>query len=229
MKKSLLSLLLLGGFSPLMANAEVNVQLHKDVEAIVIEGETLPLTVLSKRNFTLPNGQNQLVVRVSKLVTKGAEFEKYRSDPTVLMFDASNTEITIAPHQNIRHESEAKALKSSVKYDLDSPSGEISAQQAILPRGSGLMRDYERELAKFNHKNGMVFYLDQSVQVTATDIQATPSIQNKQAENIRPQSIQPTPKVNSEHAEILMKADFLRMTTDERKAFLNWAVQNIHS
>ncbi len=221
MKKLLNSFLLLGGLSPFLAYANVNIQLDKNIEAVVIEGEELPLSVLNKSKFTLPNGQNQLVLRVSKLVTKGSEFEKFRSDPVVVTFDAADTTINIKPARDIRFEREVKEYKSNVNFILETQTeAPVIAKQAILPRGSGFTRDYEKELARFNKKNGIdVYKSHDGVPVDIISVKALPQKQVK------------APQVNmsNENAAILLKADFLRMTEKERKAFLEWAVQNINS
>ena len=77
MKNTLKSLFLMSVLCPFAVFAEVNVKLHKDVEAIVVQGEELPLTVMSKREFHLPDGQNQMVVRISKLVSKGVNLKSF--------------------------------------------------------------------------------------------------------------------------------------------------------
>lgn len=218
MKKRTISLLLLGMLSPFLAKAEVTIKLDKNVEAIVVEGEERPLTVLNKTSFTLPDGLNQLVLRVSKLVAKNSEFEKFRSDPMVVTFDASDTSLYIKPEHNIRFEREAKEYKSKAKFVLQTPDGQtLAAEQAILPRGSGFTRNYEKELARFNKKNQISVYQENEPVLA----QQAPL----PAKNVK----QVKAHLSGENAAILLKADFLRMTQEERKAFLTWASKNINS
>ncbi len=179
-----------------MVFADVTVSLHRDIEAVVVAGEELPLTVKKKSQFILPDGENQLVVRVSKLVEKGSEFEKFRSDPLVISFTASNSEVTISPSRMIRLERDIKDFKTNPSVILENQEQvRIAATQEALPRGAGLTRDYEKELIKFNAKRGY------SESKTEQDV----------------------PK---QHSVILLKADFLRLDENERKDFLKWAIEN---
>ncbi len=189
---------LLGAISllPSMVFADVTVSLHRDVEAIVVAGEELPLTVKKKSRFILPDGENQLVVRVSKLVEKGSEFDKFRSDPLVINFTGFNSEITISPSRMIRLERDIKDFKTNPSVILENQDKErIAAAQEILPRGAGLTRDYAKELAKFNAKS---------------------DYSESTAEQVVPK----------QHSVILLKADFLRLDENERKDFLKWAIEN---
>ncbi len=216
MKKRLISLLLLSMLSPFSVNAEVTIKLDKNVEAIVVEGEERPLTVFNKTSFSLPDGPNQLVLRVSKLVGKGAEFEKFRSDPVVVTFDVSDTSLYIKPEYDIRFEQEAKEYKSKAMFILQTPDGQtITAEQSVLPRGRGFTRNYEEELARFNKKNQINIYQENEPALAEKAPVATPRI--KQVKNTQ---------MNGENATILLKADFLRMTQEEQKAFLEWASKN---
>lgn len=219
MKKRFFSLLLLSMLSPFSAKAEVIIKLDKNVEAIVVDGEERPLTVFNKTSFSLPNGANQLVLRVSKLVTKGSEFEKFRSDPVVVTFDASDTSLYIKPEHDIRFEREAKDYKSKALFVLQTPDGQnLIAEQAVLPRGSGFTRNYEKELARFNKKNQINLYQeDEPVLVEQAPITTPRTKQVTRAQ------------MSGENATILLKADFLRMSQEERKAFLDWASKNTNS
>ena len=84
---------------------------------------------------------------------------------------------------------------------LDESSHQLEVTQAVLPRGNGLTRDYESELERFNQKQNTQF-----AKQTAN-----------QSSTIKMQS--------PENAILLLKADFLRLSADEQKDFIQWAVK----
>lgn len=222
MNRILKSIVFLGGLTPLLAFSQVNVTLHKDVEALVVNGEALPISVISKSKFELENGTNQLVVRVSKLVSSGSEFDKFKTDPLVITFDASDTDLTITPSRIIMAERQIKDFKQNPSFSLINSSGsQIESKQEVLPAGPGLLRDYEKELVKFNENRGIGKHVtlppSDSEPVKAKDLSLSTVLQAKKAE------------LSSENSMILMQADFLRMSAEEQKKFLNWAVKNVRS
>ncbi|AMG29930.1 DUF2057 domain-containing protein [Grimontia hollisae] len=223
MKRIFKSIVFLGGLTPLLAFSQVTINLHKDVEALVVNGEALPISVISKSKFELENGTNQLVVRVSKLVSSGSEFDKFKTDPLVITFDASDTDLTIMPSRDITAERQIKDFKQNPSFTLVSLNGnQIESEQEILPAGPGFLRDYERELVKFNEKRGLSY----SKSMADTKAEASSDINEKSNSSVYPVK---NAELSNENALILMQADFLRMSAEEQKKFLSWAVQNVRS
>ncbi|MCC4798978.1 VvgS protein [Enterovibrio norvegicus] len=237
MKQILKSVLVVGALVPFVANAEVNVTLHKDVEAVVVNGEELPITVMGKSQFSLENGTNQLVIRLSKLIATGSEYEKFKSDPLVVTFTSEDKEIMIEPTRQIMREAQVKDFKQSPSFTMTDQSGKtVSSQQNVLPQGPGFLRDYEKELARFNEKQGVVLggaALTASAVANAAEASAPSNVQKTSEPTvIAPQkqvSIQPAQGVSPENSIILMQADFLRMNPETQKQFLQWAVKNVRS
>lgn len=65
-----LKILLLAGLvgASFQAAADVKINLNRDVQPLVINGEELGFSLSDKSEFILKDGQNQLVLQVSKLV-----------------------------------------------------------------------------------------------------------------------------------------------------------------
>lgn len=237
MKQVLKSILVVGALMPFVANAEVNVTLHKDVEAVVVNGEEIPMSIMGKSQFSMENGTNQLVIRLSKLIATGSEFEKFKSDPLVVTFSSENTDIFIESTRDITREAQVKGFKQSPSFTLTDQSGNaVASQQDVLPQGPGFLRNYEKELVKFNEKHGIalgVSTLAVSTVASASELNESSHVQTPvETMTVVPQkqvSNQTMQSISSENAIILLQADFLRMNPEQQKQFLQWAVKNVRS
>ncbi|SKA48329.1 YccT family protein [Enterovibrio nigricans] len=244
MKRILKSLFIFFGFLPLFAHAAVDVKLSTDVEAIVVNGEELPLSVMSKTRFSLPNGVNQIVVRVSKLVqTGGSEWDKFKSDPLVLTFNVSDTSLEIRPTKKIAAEREIGDFKKNPSFVLLASNGkEIQANHMLLPKGKGLLRDYQDDIDAFNRAHGIEFKKAEDVEVVtkplaiptnassvAVPVAVTPEVTISPVKAVLSVPATEKVKVSSGNSMILMQADFLRMSIEEQQQFLQWAVENVRS
>ncbi len=138
------------------AIAQVEVRLHRDVAPIVVQDKEVGFSIKKKETFILPNGTNQLVIRVEKLVENLGEREKFNSKAVVVTFDANDSVINIEPTKNIKQRSQAFEFDESPKFDLNVISGEISKDsQGVLNASNGLTRDYLKELAAYNKENNL--------------------------------------------------------------------------
>lgn len=153
--KVMKSLLLIGAvvtsFAP---QADVNIELHRDIAPIVIDGEKVGFTLSSKSSFQVPNGVNQVVVRISKLIENRGEREKYNSDAYVLTFTESDESVTIKPGMKITREDHAEQFDTSPQFLVTDKNQRIVENRLDrLPSLGGLTRDYEAELDKYNEKH----------------------------------------------------------------------------
>lgn len=247
MKRIIKNILVLTALIPFFAAADVNVTLHKDVEALIVNGESVPMSIVEKKRFTLPNGNIQLVVRVSKLVQSESEFEKFKTDPLVISFDASDGDFIISATRTIVAKRQIKDFKQNPSFIVINNNGkDVNSTQDILPIGPGLIRDHEKELAKFNVKRANKAAQNSTAVASITDIsapsapvilasvKAVPAIAFIEAtsagESIRhaPEPVNSNNDMVSENALILLKADFLRMNAKDKQQFLRWAVKNIN-
>ncbi|CAH0534155.1 hypothetical protein VST7929_02063 [Vibrio stylophorae] len=215
--------------------AAVTVKLHQDLEPVLIDGEEVGLlTFGSQREIELPDGMNQLVVRVAKLVPSTDGFEKFNSSPVVITFNASNQEILVEPSIVIQRLDQLKRYKANPQMTVKDTDGKpFSVHQGVLMRGKGLMRDYEEELETYNKVHNYSFNTgDFSVTAAMPVVESTPAIQVDG--QTAPAAKQPQTTVQSkDFAPVTdfsapMQAMYLQMTPEQRQAFLSWAVQNVN-
>ncbi len=86
-------------------------------------------------------------------------------------------------------------------------------RQGVLKRGSGISRDYERELEKYNKNNGISNNLT-SLPVTTID------------EDNSLKVVSTLNKINATSSSVLseLKSNFEGLTLEQRKEFLMWAI-----
>ena len=62
--------------------AQVTVSLDRDIEVLVTNGEEFDKPMIGHAGkLVLPDGENQLLVRVAKLIHRGGKKEKFNSHP----------------------------------------------------------------------------------------------------------------------------------------------------
>ncbi|MBE1274678.1 DUF2057 family protein [Enterovibrio baiacu] len=195
--------------------ADVNVKLHRDLEFMVINGEELGFNLGTQKTATVPNGQNQVVIRVSKLLPKGSAHEKFNSRPMVVTFDASDTELEVVPTRRIESSRDVSGFDLKPSIDIRS-SGAVDFHQGVLQRGPGVLPDIQRDLALFNKTENILVGSVANPDLVLNELPIAASVQLKD-------KIQE----KSGNRFILLQADFLRMTQEQQKSFLSWAVQNV--
>nr|WP_159063804.1 DUF2057 family protein [Thaumasiovibrio occultus] len=197
------------------ASAEVTLQLHKDLQALIVNGESQGFSLTGHNEFVLPDGQNQVVVRVSKLLPLGSEYEKFNSRPMVLTFDATNTVVEILPSREIRRPNEVDGfdVKPSVKVNGVELSS-IAFHQGLLQRAPGMLPDYNRDLVAYNNMNGFSHLNEQAQPVVAA---VAPRVVYEAEDGA---TVPLTPEE--------LQGIFLQMSVEEKQAFMAWAVQNMN-
>jgi len=162
--------------------AEVELKFHRDISPIVIDGEELGYSLFSKDSYTVPNGVNQVVFRVSKLVERQGEREKYNSPAYVLTFEQSDTSLSFEPGVKITRSEHVEAFNESPKFNVIDENGRtVNFKYAVLPASDGLTRDYEKELAKYNSKHYPELA---TAAVVATNNTPAPKKQSSQQQNM---------------------------------------------
>ncbi|WP_104399163.1 YccT family protein [Vibrio penaeicida] len=195
------------------AQADVKVHLHRDLAPVVVDGEEVGFSFGAKSPLVLKDGKNQIVVRVSKLVAKQGEHEKFNSEPIVVTFEAANKELTLNPAKVITRSDQVGSFGDNPKVKmLDVAGHSYPIDQGILKRGSGLTRDYERELTKFNQKNGIKIATATAATAATAATTATTAITTSSMSK------------NTSSTLSDLKADFGKLSSTEKKEFLMWAV-----
>ncbi len=199
------------------SQAAVNVQLSHDIEAVVINGESSFSFFGNDKNLELPNGVNQLVVRVSKLIQGQGNPEKYRSEPMIVTFEAKDSEVKLASGQRILNSTDGENFNDAPSLTVTDENGSpLAVKFDVLKRGGKFdtsamfSRNYAKEVALYNQKNGYSFVqgvepIQDFAQLNTTDVDASPKTLVTLDKNS-------------------LKALYLQLPTEKRKAFLQWAI-----
>ncbi|MGR5545951.1 DUF2057 family protein [Vibrio sp. PNB22_2_2] len=201
------------------AMSAVNIDLHRDIAPIVVNGEKLGFFINKKSVLALDDGLNQMVVSVGKLVqNQYGEREKFNSKPFIITFETSNADLELLLPTTFTKIEDAIKFDQSPSYILrNKKSGELVENvQAILPDSGGLTRDYEKEVAKYNHKNGFsIGYL------AAKDEKGSVNNNSYAVENAKAES-------NSKSVEMI-KYWYEKANSSDRKTFTDLALSNRNS
>ncbi|EMQ2875933.1 YccT family protein [Vibrio navarrensis] len=193
------------------ALAAVQVNLSKDVELLAVNGEEIGLRLFSKSELQLEDGLNQFVVRASKLVRQAnGEFEKFNSDPVIITFDAKDQKIQLSPQGDIATTTDADNFNKQPYFTLSSSSPNIQVEQELLPRGPGITRDYEKEIARFNAQRNIT--IDKASKESQFSEKQIDSTEKATSVGVKSNSLK------------VVKDQYLMLTEEERKQFLSWAV-----
>ncbi|EHA1126115.1 DUF2057 domain-containing protein [Vibrio navarrensis] len=206
-----LALLLVSTLCSGEALAAVQVNLSKDVELLAVNGEEIGLRLFSKSELQLEDGLNQFVVRASKLVRQAnGEFEKFNSDPVIITFDAKDQKIQLSPQGDIATTTDADNFNKQPYFTLSSSSPNIQVEQELLPRGPGITRDYEKEIARFNAQRNIT--IDKASKESQFSEKQIDSTEKATSVGVKSNSLK------------VVKDQYLMLTEEERKQFLSWAV-----
>lgn len=207
-KKTSLSLLVL--MFSYTAQADVVVNIDKDLQLLAINGEELTGSFGHTPQVTLSDGINQLVLRAEKVIHMGGNKNKYKSPAIVVKMVANNSQLLVQPSINIRDETMSKEFDRNPGVTVISQQGKVEyTQDVLLSRGMGLFRDYEKELVRFNQSNSTaaVSLHEQSVQNTSHGTEAYQyNVETSKVEQLKVHFSQ------------------LKLSDEEKKAFLSWAV-----
>ncbi|WEM41658.1 DUF2057 family protein [Photobacterium sp. DA100] len=201
-----------------IANAAVEVSFDKDLELLVANGEAMGKLAMSPETITLENGPNQLVVRLSKLVSYSGEYKKFRSEPVVVTFDVADTELLVKPSRHIVREQHINGFDKNPSMKIDQAGKSFDAfHQGILLRSSGMMRDHVKELEEYNIAQGFV----------AEDPRPKLEMKTTSGKAVVPAAVvkvgESNATANGDNALILLQADYLRLPIEQKQAFLRWA------
>lgn len=203
------------------SQAAVNVSFERDIELLAINGEQLGLLSSASSEIELENGPNQLIARVSKLVSYHGEFKKFLSKPVVLTFNVSDTDVHVRASRVIIRDDQIKGFDKNPSLALEMRGKPFTEfHQGILPRGAGLVRDYERELAAYNVEHG--FAAEAKPRPSINYVVTVAADSTKQKNAVATVSKSP---LSTDNVLILLQADYLRLPADKRAAFLDWAQQ----
>lgn len=138
--------------------AEVGLNFNENITPLVVDNEASGLWAFAKPEFKLPDGTNQVVFRVSKLVDNNfGEKEKFNSEAFVVTFDAADAKLTLSPDMQITRRLHVEQFNKTPKMKLTDENGNnVAFTLEELPYILGLGRDYEKELREYNIAKGIV-------------------------------------------------------------------------
>ena len=190
---------------PLAAKSAVSINLHQDIEALVINGKELGFSFLRKKELELEDGQNQIVIRVSKLITRNGEKEKYKSRPVVVTFNLKDDKLVVTPKKTFYRAVDIGDFDEEPLYLFENKKGIfIDLKQQILPLKLGIHQDYSKALREYNHSNGLETETSGSMNIVPRE-----SLSNK-----------------LENPVLIIQQLFIKATPIEKEQFTYWAFSN---
>ncbi|WP_114767707.1 DUF2057 domain-containing protein [Vibrio rhodolitus] len=194
--------------------AEVGLSFNDNLTPLVVDNEASGLWAFAKPKFKLPDGTNQVVFRVSKLVDNNfGEKEKFNSEAFVVTFDAADVQLTLAPDTQITRLLHVEQFNKNPKMKLTDENGNnIDFTIEELPYILGLGRDYEKELREYNVAKGIV-------PASAPSEVAIPS--NVQVVQVG--------QLSGGDASQMVSYWSKKATPQEREQFTNWVFENRQS
>lgn len=225
-KKSALALGLLATSS--FAVADVTVQIPSGVQVLVQNGQESDYSMLgfdSQDAVVLPNGESQLVFRLSHIVREsGSKKTKYKSLPMIATFTASDADLELKV-KRIDTLDEGRMFDKNPEFDLLNSGKAISVRKDKLSIGFDLMPDFEEEVAKYNRSGQSASWTGTSAAAAYTVVTATDKPKAEQPEQ---KLAQTTNSVESAiQSEQMLKYWFNQADAESQKAFLSWAIQNV--
>lgn len=229
MKKSICLLASITIFNSSPALADVKVELPDALRVVAMNGSSSNVS----KSVTLPDGTNQIVVRVIKDVGKRFDSEMEYSDAYVIKFSAQNETLELlAPKiSNVR---DIRAFNRDPKLELISKDKtKIHFDQDKLEKsGLQFIRNFEEELAVFNTTSSPAsLQVPPGKQNTKEQLGEEPTTVKKRTtieefgstpteSNSTPPSVQPVvqPKSN-EMAEDMLKYWYEQADDETRKKF----------
>ncbi|MCG7498465.1 DUF2057 domain-containing protein [Vibrio sp. Of7-15] len=206
-----LPVFILSMLSVFTLRAEVLINFDRGVEVLAVgQHEYTPSILSSTADFKLNNGVNQLLIRVTALVNRNGAKEKYVSQPFVMKFTASDTELLVSAPFAIRDDRGVRKFEKQ-PHVLLTQSGESYSfkSEMITSKEFSLFKNYNELLGKYNQSGGV----------------ASLSVIDMGSENVQiTASESPDPCGKSSG----LQGDFLLMSFEGRQEFISWAVKHLH-
>ncbi|EOX3349114.1 DUF2057 family protein [Vibrio cholerae] len=204
--------------------ADVTVNIDRDLQILAINGVEPDLSFGHTSELVLPNGLNQLLVRIEKVIQYSGTQNKYKSPAIVLSFAQENSQVFLKPTSLIKDETSAKNFDRKPGVVLTNASKQsVEFQQDVLvAKGFSPFRNYEKELYHYNsqEKIASISALNQQgFHQQHSEHESVPTIEPIATVNVQTQSTVSKP---TEMVQYL----FGEASSAERQEFANWAFTN---
>ena len=140
------------------ASASVELQIPKQVDVLLVNGEKPDLSdgfFSSKESLTLPNGENQILFTYKPYFDQGKDRSILESNATIGTFTAADTKLEfVLP--NYRNEQEGMRKIKDLQWGLNDINGKaIEVKQDTLTKdGIQFGRNFQDEMTKYNRNGG---------------------------------------------------------------------------
>jgi len=187
--KLVISLFVIFSFS---AQASINVSLHQDLQLLVVENKNVGFTLFDNNQFTLENGTHQIVVRVSKLVSKQGQKEKFKSTAIVVRFNANDANVTISPSRTFMRTEEIQGFDKNPQLIATINGQNTTIEQQLLTTSESITQDYAAQLKAQNNVNGIEHADVIASSSTAIEVNSVSSLEMTQRLFVKASEIEKT-------------------------------------
>ena len=148
-------------------------------------------------------GETEAIIRLDKDFGRGNSSKVYTSAPYVVTFSVSGDEVKLAhPKARSYQEAENAFRFGQPQWEITQDGNQVSYKQELLPPNEGLLFPYagmDKLVAKYYGDQDIIAVEKQAVVVEGSGNQATSNL-------------------------IQLKAWYLKSSTEERKAFRRWMI-----
>lgn len=241
MKKTILMATLIA-ILPSVSQAAVNLEIGRGVELVAVNGIPVdsPLFIGKVDKQTLPDGDNQIAVKIAQLVKDKNNTKKYNSHVHVLTFNAANQAVSVAAPM-LRTWERGEEFDKKPEWTLVSAGNPVSYKlgELVSMTNMAVLRNFGEELDAFNRSNqpAALPKLAGAMQGSTKNMYDVPAPTVSQVapaavapatvatQAVTTQAVQPAnaPVAATEQA----RSWFNKMTPAEKRDFISWAAQNL--
>ncbi|RNE71783.1 DUF2057 domain-containing protein [Vibrio cholerae] len=223
---------LLGMVVSVNAYADVMVSIDRNLQILAVNGVEPDLSFGHTAQLKLPNGTNQLLMRVEKVIQYSGNQNKYKSPAMVVKFNQENSQVLVKPASIVKDETTAKAFDKNPAVVLTNLANQpVEFEQDVLvTQGFSLIRNYEKELYRYNSqaKEASVSALNQvgfNQKRSAAEPVLAAATQTPEPMTAAEQ-VEPVASTSSPTSLTMVQYLYSEATRAEQQEFANWAFAN---
>lgn len=206
------------GLLPGLAFADVVLELPKDVQLLVVNGNDAGYSSFGfdyKENVTMPNGINQVVFRVSKVVNEsGNKMTKFKSKPLVATFDSADSILELNV-PNLKSLSQGYSFNDNPKFDVVSKQGDLKfVETNQIYTLSNFGTDFVQATENFNKSN-------ESASLANHGSLAQSEYKEVKVHNVTVAEVDEVGNIDKTAQE------FSKLTKEQKQKFMSWAINNM--
>ncbi|EGA63541.1 DUF2057 family protein [Vibrio brasiliensis] len=216
MKLNKLLALSCGLIAPL-SFADVNIDIPRDVQILVVNGEDAGYSSFGfdyKENLHLNDGINQVVFRISKVVNEsGNKSTKFKSKPLVATIESADSHLKLEV-PNLKTLQSGYDFDSNPSFNVSTIDGEVEYfKQGQLRTLATFGSDFVQATENFNKS---------SEPASLAHLVSASTNPNKVTAPTPEKKVKATAQANTD-----LKSLFLNKSYQEKQEFLSWAIKNM--